>query len=74
MDGQITPSRAVMFWRASEPKRVTVADVRQYRRLEANVYQGLAAELQAAGHNLDAGVLAWVVDEALNRLTAAVRR
>jgi hypothetical protein len=73
MQGEVTPSRAVMMWQATEPKRATVADLRQYRRLEADVYQSLAAELQAVGHEIDAGQLAWVVDEALGRLAAAVR-
>lgn len=50
------------------------ADVKAYRRIEADVYQQLSAELTEAGQPVDPGTLAWVVDEALERLAKRVGR
>lgn len=58
----------------SPPRPVTRRQVRDYRLIESDVYQQLALELREAGTTIDAGQLAWVVEEALSRLAKAVGR
>ena len=55
------------------PERLeAIGALRRYRRLESEVYQQLAAELEEAGHSIDPGSLAWAVDQAQARLRKAV--
>lgn len=56
------------------PLPVTVRDLRKYRRIESDVMQELAMELEAAGHNIDAGSLAWAHHMALFKIRRAVEK
>jgi hypothetical protein len=43
------------------PLPATVRDLRKYRRIESDVCQELALELQDSGVQIDAGQVAWIL-------------
>jgi hypothetical protein len=43
------------------PLPATVRDLRRYRRIESDVCQELALELQDSGVQIDAGQVAWIL-------------
>jgi hypothetical protein len=57
------------------PQPVTIRQVRDYRLIESDVYSGLSAELlETAGVWLEPAQVAWVVEQAQERLRKAVGR
>ena len=64
-EGRISPA----------PHPVTRRQIRDYRLIESDVYSGLSAELlEVAGVWLEPAQVAWVVEQAQERLRKAVGR
>jgi len=43
--------------------RVTESQLREYRALERDTWESIAAEFQAMGYNLEGSQLSWAADE-----------